>query len=88
MQNAAAIVFQGEAKWGWPSLQHGATLGLFAAPVDTLHSGETLDSPLVTLYSPHHYSLVHRFFLLHQKPSSLCSLAICPCPSSEDFLNP
>lgn len=27
MQNTAAIVFQGEAEWGWPFLQHGATPG-------------------------------------------------------------
>lgn len=27
MQNAAAVVFQGEAEWGWPSLQLGATSG-------------------------------------------------------------
>lgn len=27
MPNTAAVVFQGEAGWGWLSLQHGATPG-------------------------------------------------------------
>lgn len=51
VQNAAAVVFQGEAEWGWPSLQLGATPEPCAASVGT-HSAEAPMPPLVTLYCP------------------------------------
>lgn len=45
MQNAAAIVFQGEAKWGWPPCSVMPLLDPFAASVDRLHGGEALAPP-------------------------------------------
>lgn len=57
MQNAAAVVFQGEAKWEWPSCSVAPLLGPFAALVDDL-SGKALAPPIVTLYCLHHSSSV------------------------------
>lgn len=74
MQNTAAIVFQGEAEWGWLSLQHGATPG----PICSLsrHSSMVVSpaSISVTLYCPHHYSSVCKTFFI-KSLSAQCSAA-------------
>lgn len=71
MQNTAAIVFQGEAEWGWLSLQHGATPG----PICSLsrHSSMVVSPGSISGYPVLSTSLqfsVQDFF--HQKP--LCSV--------------
>lgn len=77
MQNTAAIVFQGEAEWGWPSLQHGATPG----PICSLSRYSSIVvRPWLHLWLPCTVHVITvqcaRLALFHQKPlcAVLCGL--------------
>lgn len=84
MQNTAAIVFQGEAEWGWLSLQHGATPG----PICSLsrHSSMVVSPGSISGYPVLSTSLqfsVQDFFsskasLLSAPQLGLCSSALWP----------